>query len=217
MSSRGATQIYTSTPATMDGFMDSTMNSDRGGPPADLLDFDMNFEFMSAERRQQLMNPLPVQEVIPRQQSQCNDVQMHRGPDDGVKRQGPHHANLDEQARISRDFRSFDVAPAPRLIKAHRRRRSPHRIYSTPYRRSDFYTPVYAQYFDRDAACSRRDHYRHRNPSPEAIKHRSEAIFVAAMADLDVKEERDYDRRGTDSYRGGGNKRRRDGKPLKIT
>ncbi|KAL1608825.1 Nuclear cap-binding protein subunit 1 [Nothophoma quercina] len=30
------------------------------------------------------------------------------------------------------------------------------------------------------------------------------------MADLDVKEERDYDRRGTDSYRGGGNKRRRD-------
>jgi hypothetical protein len=32
------------------------------------------------------------------------------------------------------------------------------------------------------------------------------------MADLDVKEERDYDRRGTDSYRGGGNKRRRDGK-----
>lgn len=34
------------------------------------------------------------------------------------------------------------------------------------------------------------------------------------MADLDVKEERDYDRRGTDSYRGGGNKRRRDGKLL---
>ena len=32
------------------------------------------------------------------------------------------------------------------------------------------------------------------------------------MADLDAKEEREHDKRGTDSYRGGGNKRRRDGK-----
>lgn len=215
MFSRDATQIYASAPAMMDVLMGSTVNGIRGGLPVDLLDLDMDFELMPAERRQHLMNPLPLKEEVPRQHSQCNDISMNGDPANEVKhfRQGqPHHANHDEQARIGRDFQSFDVAPAPRPIKAHRRRRSRYRVYNPPYRHSDYYTPGYAQYFDRDAVHSRRDHYRYRNPSPEALKHKSEVIFFAAMADLDVKEEHDYDRRGTDSYRGGGNKRRRDGK-----
>ncbi|KAJ4335907.1 Nuclear cap-binding protein subunit 1 [Didymella glomerata] len=196
----------------MDDFMGATVDSSIGDPQVNLLDLDMDFEFMSAERRQQLMSPFPMQSDVPCQ-LQCNDAQMHGGPDDGVNdlaKTQPYHASPNGQARLGRDFQSFDVAPAPRLIKAHRRRRSPHRIYNTPYPRSDYYTPDYAQHFDRDAAHPRRDHYRHRIPSPEAIKHRSEAIFVSAMADLDVREERDYDKRGTDSYRAGGNKRRRD-------
>lgn len=217
MFSSGATHVHAPAPATMSDLMGAAVNSSKhGGPPVDLLDLDMDFEFMSAERRQQLMNPLPVQNERS-DQSQCDDVQVHGGPDNAVNhldraKTQPYHSNHNEQARIGRDFQSFDVAPAPRPIKAHRRRRSPQRIYNTPYRDSDYYAPGYAKYFDRDAVHSRRDHYRLRNPSPEATKHRSEAIFVAAMADLDVKEERDYDRRGTDSYRGGGNKRRRDGK-----
>lgn len=50
-----------------------------------------------------------------------------------------------------------------------------------------------------------------RGPSPDALRNRAEAVFVSAMADLDVREERE-DRRDGDRYRGGGNnKRRRDG------
>jgi hypothetical protein len=215
-SASATTQVHATKPPKMDDVMGAAVDSSIEDPQVNLLDLDMDFEFMSAERRQQLMSPLPMQSDVPCQ-LQCNDAQMYGGPDDGLNdlaKTQPYHASPNGQARLGRDFQSFDVAPAPRLTKAHRRRRSPYRIYNAPYRRSDYYTPDYAQHFDRDAAHPRRDHYRHRIPSPEAIKHRSEAIFVPAMADLDVREERDYDKRGTDSYRGGGNKRRRDGKLL---
>ena len=194
------------------------MNTVRGWPPVDLLDLNMDIEFMSAESRQQLMVPLSVSnEGVPRQELHFNDVAMKVTGANGVNvsRKQPYNANLIQQARIGRDFQSFDVAPAPRPIRAHRRRRSRHRLHNHPYRHSDYYTPDYVNYFDRDACRPQRGHYspsRRRHDSTEALKHRPETIFVAAMADLDVKEERDYDRRGTDSYRGGGNKRRRDGR-----
>lgn len=55
------------------------------------------------------------------------------------------------------------------------------------------------------------DNHRDRAPSPDTLRNRAEAVFVSAMADLDVREERE-DRRDGDRYRGGGhNKRRRDG------
>lgn len=201
----------------MDDLTGATVNSARREPPVDLLNLDMDFEFMSAERRQQLMAPISISnEEAPRQYPQFNDVSMEvvAGSEVNVRQDKPYGTNHDEQARIGRDCQSFDVAPAPRPIKAHRRRRSRHRVYNPPCRRSDYHTPGYANYFDRDAVRSQRDYYspsRGRNASIATLKQKSEPTFIAAMADLDVKEERDYDRRGTDSYRGGGNKRRRDG------
>lgn len=54
-------------------------------------------------------------------------------------------------------------------------------------------------------------YHRDREASLDSLRNRAEAVFVSAMADLDVREERD-DRRDGDRYRGGGqNKRRRDG------
>lgn len=216
-----ATQIHAPAPAMSDDFMSSIANIARGAP-IDLLDLDMDFEFMSAERRHQLMAPLPTSnEEAHHQYSNFGNAPMQvtgsNAKNVSDSQDQPYDANHNEQAR--REFQSFDVAPAPRPIKAHRRRRSRHRAYNTPYRHSNYYKSGYATYFDRDAYRPRRSHYspsRQRDDSPEALKHRSKAIFVAAMADLDVKEERDYDRRGTDSYRGGGNKRRRDGQSIQM-
>lgn len=214
MLSRSATQLVDPAPAMIASSKGALVDDVCAGPRVDLLDLDIDFEFMSAERRQQLMAPLPT----PHESLLCQFPVLEDGSmqivEDGVV-QVRQEANYDEQARNGRDFQSFDVAPAPRPIKAHRRRISRHRVYTSPYQNPDLYTPAHAKNFDRDAHCSRRDHYspsRRRDASLGTLKHRSEATFVAAMADLDVKEERDYDRRGTDSYRGGGNKRRRDGR-----
>jgi nuclear cap-binding protein subunit 1 len=184
----------------------------------DSLDLEASYDLIAAKGRQQVVTKLPVVNgTICSQISSVNDVPMVVDAGDGVNhnqvcQDDAHQTNHDEQARFGREFQSFDVAPASRQIKAHRRRRSRHRQHRFPYRGSNYYTPDYASSFGRDAHRSRRDHYspRRRDASPETLKHRPQAAFVAAMADLDVRDERD-DRRGTDSYRGGGNKRRRDG------
>lgn len=176
--------------------------------PVDLLDIEMEFTFMSTERQQQLMVASPD-----------NHMPCHFSDDDvltpgglQVRGQGqPCVTSRFEQAR-SRDFQSFDVAPAAtRLIKAHRRRQRSH---GSAYRRFHDHNSAYADYFDRDAVCSQRDRCDSSRDRDRVLKHRFEAASVAAMADFDARDERDYDRRGTDSYRGGGNKRRRDGELL---
>lgn len=178
-------------------------------PANDLLDLDMNFVSMSAERIQRFMALAPQQDDIPSDQSWKVDVLTPGGERVRADRQDqPYQTSRNEQA-CSRDFQSFDVAPATsRPIKAHRRRR---RFYNAPCQRSD-YLSIRATYFDSGAVHLRREAVSSscdRNTLREAPKHKSEAIV--AMADFDAREERDYDRRGTDSYRGGGNKRRRDG------
>lgn len=203
------------------------MNSVCGAHSVDLLDHDgMDYESMSAERRQQLMAPTPPSSEAKSQQNpQYHDITTNMVVDSEVSHAGkdqPCVANHNGQARIGpgRDLQSFDVAPAPRLIKAHRRPRSRNSRYNSAHRRTDHCYSGFAKYFDRDAVPTKRAHLstsRGRNTPPETKEHTSAAASVAPMADFDAREERDYDRRGTDSYRGGGNKRRRDGELLIAT
>ena len=177
-----------------------------GGPPANLLDLDMDFAFMSAERRQQLMNPSPKRDDPAPYQYSEEDVLEPQVKMQVDRQDQPHQTNHNEKAR-GRDFQSFYVAAAAsRPTKTHRRRQL---INDSPCCRPE-HVPGYANYFDRDAFYLRRDHHntaRDRNASQGVNKRKFEA-----MADTDARDERgDYERRGTDSYRGGGNKRRRDG------
>jgi hypothetical protein len=76
--------------------------------------------------------------------------------------------------------------------------------------------PSPRHYSYRDPDDSRRRAYQydrqHQEVSPDTLEDRAEATVVSAMADLDVKDEREG-RRDGDRYRGGGyNKRRRDGR-----
>lgn len=205
MLSRSATEIHASTSATIDNEVDSSVY---GVSPANLRNLEANFQFMSVERRQQFMTPsLVLGGTVPHQRSNAHDAMTDVVVVGEVscRQDQPSH---DEQARFGRGFQSFDVALASRPVKAHRRSR-----HNSHYRRSDHYTPEYAYYFDRDAVSTRRARLtcsRSKNASPEILNH-TFAASVAPMADIDAKEERDSDRRGTDSYRGGGNKRRRDG------
>lgn len=184
----------------------------------DLLDAEMDFEFMSAECRQRFLAPVLISNKIepcPLQTSHDESMEVVEEGEVLVRQDQHRQPNHDGQARIGRDFQSFDVAPAPRLIKAQRHRVSRHRVYNPPYQNFESHSPGYANPIGSDVHRSRRDHYspsQRRNASLATLKHRSEAKFIAEMADLDVKEEREFDRRGTDSYRGGGNKRRRDGR-----
>ena len=73
MFSRGATQVHAQTPGMMDDVMGDTRNSVHGAPPVDLLDLDMNFDFMSAERQQQLMAELPTTSDRAPQNPQVNN------------------------------------------------------------------------------------------------------------------------------------------------
>lgn len=128
---RNATRVRAPEPAVTGNLVNTTVNSSIcGGPPVDLPNLDMNVEGMSRERRQQLLKPSPVQSEVLRQ-LQGNDVQVRGSPANAVNdlaKAQPCAASHTGQARIGRDFQSFDVAPAPRLIKAHRRRHSPRRI-----------------------------------------------------------------------------------------
>jgi hypothetical protein len=192
--------------ASASGGTDVTKGNASGGPPVDLLDLDMDFTFMSAERRQQLTNPTPKREDPAPYQYSEEDVLTPEVKMQVDRQDQPHRTNHNEKAR-GREFQSFYVAAAAsRPTKTHRRRQP---INNSPYRRPE-YAPGYANYFDRDGFYLRRDHYntaRDRNASQGVLKRKFEA-----MADTDARDERDdYNRRGTDSYRGGGNKRRRDG------
>ncbi len=99
-----------------------------------------------------------------------------------------------------------------RGIRAHRPRRAPHRGHTPFDQRANHHLQRYSNYYDRDNL--RVNQYRprrreDREDSPETRKLKAEAHFLAAMADMDVKEERE-DRRDRGGNRGN-NKRRRDG------
>jgi hypothetical protein len=116
---------------------------------------------------------------------------------ESTRQEHPNDANrIDEQARstASRSIR----ADLSRHNHKQRRARPSTRLYS---------------YRDPDDSRRRayQDDRQHRKASPDAFENRVEATVVLAMADLDVKDEREG-RRDGDRYRGGGyNKRRRDG------
>lgn len=149
--------------------------------------------------------------------SPCIEVLMQDATtrDDGDCQDRPNGTNrFDGQAQREAtppDCRKFDSNTVPQTISAHRQRRP--RTFPRSRGLVDRYIPAYSKYYNHDSHHFGSSHCDSpvREPLPEAFQHRAEVSFVAAMADLDVREERD-DRRGGDSYRGGGNKRRRDGK-----
>ena len=163
MLSRGATQPYAPAPALQDDIISASTNSVRGAR-VDSPDVDMDFEFISAERQEQLTtSPTVLKEDISRRDSGFENIPKHASGSNAVGVAGsqdqPHSANHNEQARIGRVCQSFDEAPARRPIKAHLRRRSRHGAYIAPYRHSDHYTPGHATYFDRDAHRPQRSYH----------------------------------------------------------
>lgn len=135
--------------------------------------------------------------------------------------EGPHTDDEPIEFKVDANFGASDG----------RARTSNRNLYNTPSRPIRAYNsrlnryPRFRSYRDHDRpprgdlvhpegnhrAHTFEDYASNRAPSPDALRNRAEAVFVSAMADLDVREERD-DRRDGDRYRGGGyNKRRRDG------
>jgi len=201
---KGADETDASAPVTLDNRLNDSV-TDAGS-----LNLEIDFDIMSVDHRQQLEPQSPASsKANPQQDSSLLNAMTD--VDDEVSRQDTNHNGL---ARFGRDSQSFDVAPVPRLIRAHRRRRSRYPVPNSSYRRSDHYTPDYAKYIDCDAVRTQRAQHSssRRNASPGTFEPTLAVASVAPMADNDAREERDNDRRGTDSYRGGGNKRRRDGK-----
>jgi hypothetical protein len=180
---------------------------------ADLLELGMEFEFVSPERqglmngRDRCQNGAVAMSLI---DDEPTEVEMRDAQvEPTVGQEHPKHASSDEQARRS----TLDLSnTAPRPIRAPHSRHNNHYRSFKRYAQGDYYIPK--PYRDPDADRGRAsDHDRqHRDPSPDTVRDQGKAIYVSAMADVDVKEERD-DRRDGDRYRGGGNnKRRRDGK-----
>jgi hypothetical protein len=111
--------------------------------------------------------------------------------------------------------------PLSRPIRKHRNQAAKRYRRTSSYRRDDLYHPHNYTYDDRDddARATRNSRpSRHREISPVTLTQTARSGFVAAMADIDFKEERDDrredrrdDRRDRGGYRGN-NKRRRDGK-----
>jgi hypothetical protein len=137
------------------------------------------------------MHDMQVDPTLARQ-AHPNDASFHNG-----------------QARSTLDLSNTTQRP----IRAHHNRRHKFRN-SNRHPQNDYYPHRQSVYRHLDDDRGRAYPYdrQTRQPSPDALRNRGEAIFVPDMADLDVKEERD-DRRDGDRYRGGGhNKRRRDGK-----
>jgi len=184
---------------------------------ADLLGLGMDYEFVAPDR-QVLMGepdksqnraaaisliddePMEVETGESRHEKEPTPASVHP--------EHPNSASLDKQGRRTLDFSNA----APRPIRAPRSIHNNHYRSSNPHRQGDYYKPK--PYRDLDAVAGRAHDFdrQNRDPSPETASNQGEAIFVSAMADVDVKEERD-DRRDGDRYRGGGqNKRRRDGK-----
>lgn len=102
-----------------------------------------------------------------------------------------------------------------RPVLQHRTRPALHHDHRFDHRRGSSYPPHTAVYYNLNASHTNLDYslLRQREDSPGRVKQKAQAGFVAAMADIDSREERDDrrdDRRDRGGYRGG-NKRRRDG------
>ena len=175
----------------------------------------MDLDFVSDKRRKLMSGPESTQNVV-EGTLHIDDVPMEVDTSDiepTVRQEHSNGANrFDKQApRKDLDFDNTVSRP----IRAHRFRRT-HTDGYPRYQQGDYYTPNYSTYHDPDDTRGRayRFERQFRDISPEALRLRREATFVSAMADLEVKEERE-DRRDGDRYRGGGgggnNKRRRDG------
>jgi hypothetical protein len=176
-----------------------------GGGYTDLLEVNTDFKFVSPDRQALLTAPEDNQHVVSLVGGEPMEVEMRDADQIDVVRAGANH----EQARSTLDFHN----PIPRPIKAYRSRRNRNRS-SYRYPQNDHYSPRYSKYRDLDDTRGRDFHFERqiRQPWPETRFNTAGVTIVSAMAELDVKEERD-DRRDGDRYRGGGNnKRRRDGK-----
>jgi len=198
----------------MDGTM-HTPGQSAGNGVADLLGLGLDLEFVSPERRRLMAAPEHSQYAngaISLIDDMPMEVEMGETETEPTVPGRQEHSNgaslMDEQAP-GRDL-DFDHA-VPRPIRAPRSRRNLYDAYPQ-HQQGDYYAPKPALYHDPDDPRGRACRYdrEYREASPETLRNRAEASFVSAMADTDVKQERD-DRRDGDRYRGGGNKRRRDG------
>jgi hypothetical protein len=174
----------------------------------DLLGLGMDYDFVSPERQALLKAPADSHHggVV---HSLVDDEPMEVETRDADRIDMVRADTNHEQARSTLDFHN----PVPRPIKAHRSRRNRNQSYHQ-HPQNDHYSRRYSKYRDLDDARGRDFHFARqtREPSPETRFNTAGVTIVSAMAELDVKEERD-DRRDGDRYRGGGNnKRRRDGK-----
>lgn len=119
--------------------------------------------------------------------------------------------------------------PLSRPIRKHRNRVARRHGHPSGFPHGDFYRPYSHTYKDYDnprngtRATSNSTPSRHWEFSPEILKQRDQPDSVAAMADIDFKEERGDrredrrdDRRDRGGYRGN-NKRRRDGKSASLS
>lgn len=180
------------------------MNQSADNGFTDLLGLGVDFENVSPERRNLMTAP-----EFP-QLSLVDDVPMEdtRETEPTVRQD----TSLAGEQVPGRDL-DFDNH-AQRPIRAPRSRRNNYDAYSR-YQQRDSYVPGHAVYHDPDDIRVRAYRYdrEYREASPETLQNRAEARFVSAMADVDVRQEREDRRDGGDRYRGGGNKRRRDGKP----
>ncbi|CAE7009614.1 hypothetical protein HRS9139_01606 [Pyrenophora teres f. teres] len=139
-------------------------------------------------------------------------------PDAGAGRQdrGSNDANPIERQALAeapeRLPRIFDNS-RPRPVAQHCTRQASYRDHVSYHQRGDFYPPRAAVYHDNDGPRAHRDysllgHHEHSG----RLKQKAQTGFVAVMADMESREERDDrrdDRRDRGGYRGG-NKRRRD-------
>ncbi|KAH9872704.1 hypothetical protein J1614_005098 [Plenodomus biglobosus] len=137
-----------------------------------------------------------------------NDVAMENANDAGESGRCQDRTNRFYPER-ERDSDSHNRTSRP--IKLHRRRNRTYRNYKADCWRPDYSISRSRRSFDNDTNPDRRhlSPLRPRDDSPETLKRKIETQFVAAMADMDVKDERE-DRRDRGGYRGGNNKRRRD-------
>jgi hypothetical protein len=178
-----------------------------------MLDIGADLEFVSPERRALMVagdSILDLQHAaaaVSLVDDEPLEVEMRDVPTVRATRQAEERANV-EQAPSTLDF--YNAIPRP--IRAHRSR---HNHYQSANRYpSNGHSLFHHPHCDLDDARGRafHDQRQYREPSPDTLRNHAEATYVSAMADVDVKEERD-DRRDGDRYRGGGNnKRRRDGK-----
>ncbi|CBY01073.1 hypothetical protein IAQ61_011964 [Plenodomus lingam] len=173
--------------------------------------------FVPAERKATLDDPI-VADFQSTANPSCKDVPMANTNDD-VPGPATRQANTNHTpVHPDRDCNAAHISTSqPPTKPDHRRNRSRyHPNPKTDRWRPGFPTSRSKPYLDLDDVHTdpRRRRcllspLRRSNGSPETVKHEAGAQLVAAMADVDIKEERE-DRRDRGGYRGGNNKRRRD-------